>query len=1231
MKIRITGRSLPKAQAGGEGKTTYMFNGRLLNPNNPADAAIIKQQEAEMAASQAMINNHFSSNSALNQKMNNFNQGAAQQMGKPTVAQNVTPTMVPAIAPAMVPQQQPTSTGFDLFAGPANQFNPTGVQPTNYALQPFTKSAEQPIQAESAFKPVNLSSGKSMFDLSKYTNNTANLNPDGTTPQIGDAFHTQSFNEYAAEQTANKLNKPFATPTNDQLIAAPEYTAKKQSKNTFGKIGSIAGNIGQGIQKAVAAASMVTNFLDNKNRQKDFNTYMRNQQMSDNLYPVQQGSRGDYVQTGAAYGSFRPDQMTVNKGMFMQNGGEASLPSPELVMDSFNRNDFSGYVPSFANDADMLANSPTTSQIIKPQSSVDVASISGRPTTDTLTYLSHQQGVAGINAILKAAREGKEQVGKLGRESIDGNMRNNVYKDFWNSYGKLTPKNFLSYWEDKFSRKQAEASKKATPYDNYFNEAAQQTGTSPLLLKTIANIESSFNAEANRDKSTRYKGLMQLDINQFGRDVVFNPAQSIYKTAEKLSKNSQQIRFEDGGETNMSDMNKIRIKITGMTPTEMAYGGQTEGGTSLDLNSRRVYDDESANMYDSVSRNVEEVDREDANIEAEQGETVLIPQNDGTLSHKNIGGKKHSQGGTPLNVPQGSFVFSDAKKMTIKDANILSKFNKTSKSGLTPAEIAKQYDLDKYRSIVENPNTDPIAKRTASAMLEKYERKLSELALVQEGMKGFPQGTPSFVGGDLDQAKYGGVLNKYQVAGEVDEAYRKRTPGLNEYRGEAMNPFSSVTRYYGRQGYTGPKDDVGAWQKWMVDKAGTDTDFKNKFVNYLRTVPLTNKGRKMYGNKTVDQLTDAELMTQFNDNLYDFRAPRILPKAEPILRERGLSWQPTERTINYNETARTPDIVPGKIETSQIIPGKYTPVTGDEKAEWTTPDKMNLLNSMIDYGTIKKHLPYFAQYAPVLPEVTFKDPSRELAANAEQANIQAQALANFAGPQAFMSNASAVQGKAAENVANIMARYQGDNVNLANQAAGVRADILNKAGLFNVERANTLYDRNVMANQDYANQERLGRKGMLTAWQQGHTNAADLYNTNISESPFYTIDPKTGIVKFKSKAAKAAFDTMKRTGSTGSNSMAAQATQLYDSIYKGLDTVPSDKRAEAAIALTKQLLGASGNSRNFGTSVTYPNDPRKNRTTTRAGANGMIPSMPTMGMDGMTDEELAALAQYYGG
>ena len=58
------------------------------------------------------------------------------------------------------------------------------------------------------------------------------------------------------------------------------------------------------------------------------------------------------------------------------------------------------------------------------------------------------------------------------------------------------------------------------------------------------------------------------------------------------------------------------------------------------------------------------VDRDKANIEAEKNETVLTDADqDGFFELYNIGGKRHTEGGTPLNLPEQSFIFSDTRKM----------------------------------------------------------------------------------------------------------------------------------------------------------------------------------------------------------------------------------------------------------------------------------------------------------------------------------------------------------------------------------------------------------------------------------------------------------------------------------------------------------------------------------------------------------------------------------------
>ena len=173
-------------------------------------------------------------------------------------------------------------------------------------------------------------------------------------------------------------------------------------------------------------------------------------------------------------------------------------------------------------------------------------------------------------------------------------------------------------------------------------------------------------------------------------------------------------------------MPKIRIRKTQGAPNQMAPSYSS-------LYSKPNF---------SVGRTLKSVPRDEANIEAEKGETVLMPDKNGLSAHFNIAGNRHTGGGTPLNVPKDSFVFSDTKKMRIKDPELLAEFGKSSGS-YTPADIAKRYNINKYRKLLQDPDSDSIEVRTAEKMIENYNLKLAKLALVQESKKGFPQGIPA--------------------------------------------------------------------------------------------------------------------------------------------------------------------------------------------------------------------------------------------------------------------------------------------------------------------------------------------------------------------------------------------------------------------------------------------------------------------------------------------------------
>lgn len=142
-----------------------------------------------------------------------------------------------------------------------------------------------------------------------------------------------------------------------------------------------------------------------------------------------------------------------------------------------------------------------------------------------------------------------------------------------------------------------------------------------------------------------------------------------------------------------------------------------------------------------VNHTLKPVPRDQANLEAEKDEVVLTQGAGGVPDHFIVGGKRHSEGGTPLKLPEDSFIYSDTKDMRIKDPTILKQFG-ISGNNYTPAEVAKKYDISKFKKVLADPDSDDLQRQTAEAMIKNYNLKLAKLALYQESIKGFPQGIP---------------------------------------------------------------------------------------------------------------------------------------------------------------------------------------------------------------------------------------------------------------------------------------------------------------------------------------------------------------------------------------------------------------------------------------------------------------------------------------------------------
>ena len=159
----------------------------------------------------------------------------------------------------------------------------------------------------------------------------------------------------------------------------------------------------------------------------------------------------------------------------------------------------------------------------------------------------------------------------------------------------------------------------------------------------------------------------------------------------------------------------MRVKIKQLP--KKAYGGQQAGGalnvTPNDFNGNYSKAKEGREVKQSLTS----VPRSSANLEAEGGETAFGPISGDTIpDHFKITGPRHHSGGVPLNLPEYTFIFSDTKAMRITDPSILKTFGKTpKKGGYTPADLAKPYDINKYKAILMDPDSDRKSKETLGA------------------------------------------------------------------------------------------------------------------------------------------------------------------------------------------------------------------------------------------------------------------------------------------------------------------------------------------------------------------------------------------------------------------------------------------------------------------------------------------------------------------------------------
>jgi hypothetical protein len=677
-----------------------------------------------------------------------------------------------------------------------------------------------------------------------------------------------------------------------------------------------------------------------------------------------------------------------------------------------------------------------------------------------------------------------------------------------------------------------------------------------------------------------------------------------------------------------------------------------------------------------VNSTLKPVPVDQANLEAEKGETATVPGAGGIPSTFKIGGKRHSEGGTPLNLPEDSFIYSDTKNMRIKDQKILAQFGINQKGSYTPADISKKYDVNKYKKILADPDTDDLQRKTAEGMIANNNMKLAKLALLQESMKGFPTGIPvvampyiesmqvnpaEFIQMNPqagqpaqpagDNMKYGGTTRKLQGGGsnvivqpkksdrvvynaqtgqyEVINAFGKKIGILNPPVQQQQGPVNTgTTQSVNNQGTT---QNTGTTTTTTTTKTTTpkkmspedhinliSTNFANPAVQQLlydKTLAAaqnpSNKGRNMgFTVAELKEMTPAELSNHFiemqtrnirtnsllqeagisydcyhnttgkllntapckdspyksldevfeatgvgspiddrtkgfqqasyigyRDMINDFRTGKItdeslIPVLEPFVisqtgvnDETGVAEDKKISKIDTYYTNTTAGQIAGVndvIEGEEVVESPEEVLDTQTKAEhlpdqkpadlgspWWLQDIVKTAHAAGNLARIKKYNPWQATPGVITPEVTFYDPTRELAANAEQSNIAAQTLAQFTGPQSFNARNAQIQGQALKNVADVMSRYNNQNVTVSNQQAAQNANILNQASQQKAQLATNLWDNYQTVNQNFDNSKSQARDALVNQYVSAVTNKN--YTANMNKMfPQYAVNPAIG-------------------------------------------------------------------------------------------------------------------------
>jgi len=322
-----------------------------------------------------------------------------------------------------------------------------------------------------------------------------------------------------------------------------------------------------------------------------------------------------------------------------------------------------------------------------------------------------------------------------------------------------------------------------------------------------------------------------------------------------------------------------------------------------------------------------------------------------------------------------------------------------------------------------------------------------------------------------------------------------------------------------------PKAQVREFQHYLSKQDGWKDEIANLHSNSKGFGTPTKSGKKFDG---------------YLGRRWDVILEKKFPKKEP------------ESDLKITPAATDPGTEPGPIATNPL----QTRIPNKTRAPWWLQDKIKIAGAAFDLANIKRYQPWQANPDVRLPEATFYDPTRELAANSEQANMAYQAQTAFSNPQQLAAASAVTQGLAAKNAADIMGRYNNLNVGVANQLSQEQTGILNVAAQNKAANDTQLWDKYTTLNQNFDNSKAMARQNLRQSFIDGVTNSANTANLN-EVYPQFAVNPSNG-------------GKMYFKGATG-DIPANRPFDAQDAAWKKAQTMSSDPTIQ--LQLWKTMVG----------------------------------------------------------